>query len=92
MVEEITENFDNLRHLKEIFDNCEKELKEIQIPLNYAIVDMQFPPNSLITPKTEMDRFIHDQYPYISDNSITMLPHNYPQRPSALLDLSNPTV
>ena len=29
MVEEITENFDNLRHLKEIFDNCEKELKEI---------------------------------------------------------------
>ena len=70
----------------------EKELKEIQIPLNYAIVDMQFPPNSLITPKTEMDRFIHDQYPYISDNSITMLPHNYPQRPSALLDLSNPTV
>ena len=70
----------------------EKELKEIKIPLNYAIVDMQFPPNSLITPKTEMDRFIHDQYPYISDNSITMLPHNYPQRPSALLDLSNPTV
>jgi acetolactate synthase-1/2/3 large subunit len=70
----------------------EKELKEIQIPPNYAIVDMQFPPNSLITPKTEMDRFIHDQYPYISDNSITMLPHNYPQRPSALLDLSNPTV
>ena len=29
MVEEITENLDNLRHLKEIFDNCEKELKEI---------------------------------------------------------------
>ena len=29
LVEEITENFDNLRHLKEIFDNCEKELKEI---------------------------------------------------------------
>jgi acetolactate synthase-1/2/3 large subunit len=70
----------------------EKELKEIQLPLNYAIIDMQFPPNSLITPKTEMDRFIHDQYPYISDNSITMMPHNYPQRPSALMDLSNPTV
>lgn len=70
----------------------EKELKEIQIPLSYAIVDMQFPPNSLITPKTEMNRFIHDQYPYISDGSIALLPHNYPQRPSALLDLSNPTV
>ena len=30
LLEEITENFDNLRHLKDIFDNCEKELKEIQ--------------------------------------------------------------
>lgn len=70
----------------------EKELKEIQIPLSYAIIDMQFPPNALITPKTEMDRFIHDQYPYISDDSIARLPHNYPQHPSALLDLSNPTV
>ena len=70
----------------------EEELKKIHIPSNYAIIDMQFPPNSLITPKTEMDRFIHDQYPYISDDSIAALPHNYPQRPSALLDLSNPTV
>lgn len=70
----------------------EEELRKIHIPLNYAIIDMQFPPNSLITPKTEMDRFIHDQYPYISDDSIAALPHNYPQRPSALLDLSNPTV
>lgn len=26
---EITENLDNLRHLKDIFENCEKELKEI---------------------------------------------------------------
>ena len=29
LVEEITENLDNLRHLKDIFENCEKELKEI---------------------------------------------------------------
>ena len=62
----------------------EKELKEIQIPLNYAIVDMQFPPNSLITPKTEMDRFIHDQYPYVEDNSIGRLPFDYPRFPSEL--------
>jgi acetolactate synthase I/II/III large subunit len=70
----------------------EKDLQEIQIPPNYSIIDLQFPPNSLITPKTEMDRFIHDQYPYIADDSIAALPHNYPQHPSALLDLSNPTV
>ena len=72
--------------------NSETELQEMQIPKGYAMIDMQFPPNSLITPKTEMDRFIHDQYPYISDDSIALLPHNYPLRPSALLDLSNPTV
>jgi acetolactate synthase-1/2/3 large subunit len=72
--------------------NSETELQEMQIPKGYAMIDMQFPPNSLITPKTEMDRFIHDQYPYIIDDSIALLPHNYPLRPSALLDLSNPTV
>jgi acetolactate synthase-1/2/3 large subunit len=72
--------------------NSEKKLRELEIPANYSIVDLHFPLNSLITPKTEMDRFIHDQYPYISDDSIATLPHNYPQHPSALLDLSNPTV
>ena len=72
--------------------DSEKDLRQIQIPPNYSIIDLQFPPNSLITPKTEMDRFIHDQYPYIVDDSIAALPHNYPQHPSALLDLSNPTV
>jgi acetolactate synthase I/II/III large subunit len=70
----------------------EKDLREIHIPRSYSIIDLQFPSNSLITPKTEMDRFIHDQYPYITDNTIAALPHNYPQRPSSLLDLSNPTV
>jgi hypothetical protein len=29
LVLEITENLDNLRHLKDIFEGCEKELKEI---------------------------------------------------------------
>ena len=48
------------------------------------IIDMKFAPNSLITPKTEMDRFIHDQFPYINDGSIAKLPYKYPDRPSKL--------
>jgi len=48
--------------------------------------------NSLITPKTEMDRFIHDQFPYPSDNLISSLPYNYPKNPSKLGGISDSTV
>ena len=60
------------------------ELAELEIPPSFAIIDLQLPPHSLITPKTEMDRFIHDQFPYISDSSIEALPNPYPARPSLL--------
>jgi hypothetical protein len=49
-----------------------------------VIIEMKLPENSLITPKTEMDRFIHDQFPYVDDGSIQELPYNYPLRPSQL--------
>jgi len=39
-----------------------------------------------------MDRFIHDQFPYIEDGLIGRLPFNYPDRPSKLRILNNPTV
>lgn len=60
------------------------ELKNLQIPDGYSIIDLQLPSSALIVPKTEMDRFIHDQFPYIEDNSIQELPYAYPERPSAL--------
>lgn len=62
----------------------EIELKELEIPDHYSIIDLHLPPNALITPKTEMDRFIHDQFPYIKDKSISKLPYQYPDRPSQL--------
>ena len=72
--------------------NNAEEFEKIDIPDGIAIIDIHLPENSLITPKTEMNRFIHDQFPYISDNSISELPFNYPERPSELSGESNPTV
>jgi len=60
------------------------ELESIAIPTGYSIIDLQFPADALIAPKTEMNRFIHDQYPYIEDDSISKLPFDYPKYPSEL--------
>jgi acetolactate synthase-1/2/3 large subunit len=70
----------------------EAELNNFKFSGGVEIIDLQLPPNSLITPKTEMDRFIHDQFPYPSDNSISSLPYDYPKNPSNLGGISNSTV
>jgi acetolactate synthase-1/2/3 large subunit len=62
----------------------QKELAELKLSKGTTVVDLIFPENSLITPKVEMNRFIHDQFPYIDDKSIERLPYNYPARPSNL--------
>ena len=69
-----------------------QDLKRLEVQKGMSIVDLELPRESLITPKTEMDRFIHDQFPYISDKSVAALPHAYPERPSNLFGFSNPTV
>jgi len=70
----------------------ETELDSFQFRSKAEIIDLHLPPNSLITPKTEMDRFIHDQFPYPNDNSISLLPYIYPNRPSNLGGTSASTV
>lgn len=70
----------------------EEELRALEIPKGFSIIDLKLPAHSLITPKTEMDRFIHDQFPYIEDESISELPFDYPKHPSQLSGISNPTV
>jgi acetolactate synthase-1/2/3 large subunit len=62
----------------------QKELESLEIPIGFSMIDLHLPSKSLITPKTEMNRFIHDQYPYIEDDSIGKLPFNYPSFPSEL--------
>jgi acetolactate synthase-1/2/3 large subunit len=65
----------------------EIELKALELPEGFCIIDMLLPPESLITPKTEMNRFIHDQFPYIKDDSISQLPYEYPEFPSQIKDI-----
>ena len=64
--------------------NTIEELKIMPIASGFSFVDLQFPEGSLITPKTEMNRFIHDQFPYIRDNSIADLPYTYPKHPNMI--------
>lgn len=61
-----------------------KEIEDVNFTDGPMVIDMHLPPNSLITPKTEMNRFIHDQFPYVNDGSISELPFEYPPRPSDL--------
>jgi len=70
----------------------EKDFQALSIPSGFSVIDLQFPSGSLITPKTEMNRFIHDQFPYIEDGSIANLKFGYPERPGDLSGQSNPTV
>jgi acetolactate synthase-1/2/3 large subunit len=70
----------------------ENELDNLKFEGKAEIIDLHFSPNSLITPKTEMDRFIHDQFPYPKDNSIRLLPYDYPSNPSKLGGISASTV
>lgn len=70
--------------IKYLSVESKKELEELEIPDGFAIIDIQLPAGALITPKTEMNRFIHDQFPYIKDDSISKLPYEYPLHPSML--------
>lgn len=63
----------------------EVDLKNFQIPNGFSVVNLQLPAESLITPKTEMNRFIHDQYPYINDNSMSNLFFEYPNHPNQIV-------
>lgn len=42
------------------------------------IIDIELPHNALITPKVEMNRFLHDQFPYRGNPGISRLPYSYP--------------
>ena len=66
-----------------------QEIEEVNFIEGPMVIDMYLPANSLITPKTEMNRFIHDQFPYINDGSTSDLPFIYPARPSDLKSLDS---
>jgi acetolactate synthase-1/2/3 large subunit len=58
---------------------------ESAMSLNGAcVIDVILPPNTQITPKVEMNRFIHDQFPYGSFESRLPTVFPYPAAPSDL--------
>ena len=59
-----------------------KDLENLTFTKEKIIIDVLLPPGALITPKTEMNRFIHDQFPYESNSGIKELPFKYPKNPS----------
>jgi len=64
-----------------------EDIENLNLTNTKVIIDMHLIPGALITPKTEMDRFIHDQFPYTNSEVIKLLPYGYPEKPSQLNSL-----
>jgi acetolactate synthase-1/2/3 large subunit len=62
----------------------EDDLQEFKIPDGYSVIDVHLPTNTQISPKTELNHFIHDQFPYTLESVIEELPFRYPKTPSEL--------
>ena len=64
----------------------QSDLTKSMMETGPVVIDVILPPNALITPKVEMDRFIHDQFPYGSLHERPELAFMYPDRPSGLVN------
>jgi len=62
----------------------EQDLQNTQISDGFSVLDVQLPINAQISPKTEINHFIHDQFPYTFESAIKELPFKYPKTPSEL--------
>jgi acetolactate synthase-1/2/3 large subunit len=63
------------------------DIKEPLISSGPVILDVMLPEDALITPKVEMNRFLHDQFPYTQSPDLAdLLQLNYPNRVSQLSD------
>jgi acetolactate synthase-1/2/3 large subunit len=61
------------------------DIKDVLTGSGPIIVDIVIPEGALITPKVEMDRFLHDQFPYAHAPELAgLMKHSYPDRPSLL--------
>ncbi len=62
-----------------------EDLNDLELRDGPTIFDLCLPEDSPITPKAEMDRFLHDQFPYGESPSISPVGFDYPERPSQLV-------
>ncbi len=66
---------------------CIKSLEELELwefAEGPALIDICLPDDSNIVPKAEMDRFLHDQFPYGESTRPQPIGFEYPERPSQL--------
>lgn len=68
-----------------------QDIEALDLPPGPVLVDVNLPPGALITPKIEMDRFLHDQFPYMT-SEFSDLPFDYPDRPSQFGGTPSPNV
>jgi acetolactate synthase I/II/III large subunit len=62
-----------------------EEIKKLELDMTRArVIELILPSDSLITPKVEMNRFIHDQFPYGDNQTFKMFPTPYPSRVSEI--------
>jgi len=61
-----------------------QELEGIVLQDSAQILDLCLDPDTLICPKVEMNRFLHDQFPYLNDCASIPFGFDYPSRPSDL--------
>jgi acetolactate synthase-1/2/3 large subunit len=74
----VVEAYDVKYFRVESLENITEEIFEKNGP---AIIDVILHQNTLIEPKLEMGRPIHDQYPYLSEKEFSLLnPYNNSQR------------
>ncbi len=60
------------------------ELDNLEIKDGPGLIDIWLPEDSSIIPKAEMDRFLHDQFPYGDSAPLQPIGFEYPERPSQL--------
>jgi acetolactate synthase-1/2/3 large subunit len=61
------------------------DIKDVPTRSGPTIIDIVIAEGALITPKVEMDRFLHDQFPYAHAPELAgLMKRSYPDRPSLL--------
>jgi acetolactate synthase-1/2/3 large subunit len=61
-----------------------EELEAFVFQDRAQILELCLHPDTLICPKVEMNRFLHDQFPYLDDCASIPFGFDYPSRPSDL--------
>ena len=61
----------------------EEDIRKLKLDFSKPnVIDLILPTDSLITPKLEVNKFLHNQFPYLDEDTKFLLPYEYPDSPS----------